>query len=100
MVKVMKKLTMSAEERENITSALSELLGKNNKILFAYIHGSFVAEETFNDLDIAIYFKDSTASEILNYELKMEDEIEKILRIPIDIKSLNNTNQSSKGFET
>ena len=90
MVKMMNKRTVSAEERKNVITVLSELLSKDDKILFAYLHGSFVAKEKFNDLDIAIYFKDMTVAEMLDYELKLEDRIEKILRIPIDLKSLNN----------
>jgi predicted nucleotidyltransferase len=90
VVKVMNKRTVSAEERKNVITALSELLSKDDKIIFAYLHGSFVTDEHFNDLDIAIYCKEMPAFEMLEYELKLEEKLERQLKIPVDLKSLNN----------
>ncbi len=89
MAKTMHKHTLSQAEREKVIANLSDIMSKDKKILFAYLHGSFVAEDQFNDLDIAVYFTDMPASELLAYELKLEDIIETKLKIPIDLKSLN-----------
>jgi uncharacterized protein len=86
----LKKCTLSHAEKDALIKNLSALLSRDDQILFAYIHGSFVTDEHFNDLDIAIYCKEMPAFEMLEYELKLEEKLERQLKIPVDLKSLNN----------
>jgi len=79
--------------REKITSTL-----KSKKyIAFAYIFGSFalsskdsLKENTFNDIDIAIYLSKGNAQDSLSLELELENELEGILHIPVDVRIINN----------
>lgn len=85
-----KKRTLSYAEKDALIKNLSDLLSREDQILFAYLHGSFVTDELFNDLDIAIYCKEMPAVEMLDYELRLEEKLERHLKIPVDLKSLNN----------
>ena len=77
------------EKRDNIIQSLSTILSGEENILFAYLHGSFQEELPFRDLDIAVYLKEAPQKEQLDFELKLEDKIEQIIKYPIDLKVLN-----------
>lgn len=47
------------DDREAILSTLREALEADPRILFAYVHGSFLSEGPFHDIDVAIYVDDS-----------------------------------------
>jgi predicted nucleotidyltransferase len=46
-------------DREKLLKLLREVLAKDERVIFAYIYGSFVKEQSFRDIDIGIYIKDS-----------------------------------------
>jgi predicted nucleotidyltransferase len=46
-------------EKEKLLKLLKEVLVKDERVIFAYIYGSFVKEQFFRDIDIRIYIKDS-----------------------------------------
>lgn len=46
--------------KEKIIQELHDFLLKEKKIIFAYLHGSFLGENEFNDVDIAIYVDENT----------------------------------------
>ena len=71
---------------------------KDNKIIsFAYIHGSFVKNSPFKDIDIAIYIEELSFDKLkspLKFELNLETLLEEYLsesgfKIPVDIRILN-----------
>lgn len=53
-----KPIALSRPERDEIKRVLREFLYSEEDLLFAYIFGSFVKEEPFRDIDIAVYSKD------------------------------------------
>ena len=61
-------------DKKSIEETIRRVLKKHGEILFAYLHGSFVAEDTFQDIDIAVYLEGDPGS-VLEYELKMETEL-------------------------
>jgi uncharacterized protein YutE (UPF0331/DUF86 family)/predicted nucleotidyltransferase len=66
------KRDASPAERERLVKAITDRLSREPDILFAYLHGSFAAGETFRDIDIGIFFgktKDLTCESDLSYEL-------------------------------
>jgi predicted nucleotidyltransferase len=73
-------------EKEKIENKISHLLRKRNEIIFSYIHGSFL-EGNFRDVDVAVYLKDEEKA--LQYEIKLEREIEDIIGFPADVRVLN-----------
>jgi len=49
---------LSAEEKKDVRPEIIDHLGEEDKVSFAYLHGSFLKGE-FNDLDLAIYIVES-----------------------------------------
>lgn len=47
--------TMSRIEKDRITSLVSQELDNDKRVIFAYLHGSFVCEAFFRDIDIFVY---------------------------------------------
>lgn len=45
----------SPEERDGILGVLQDAIGAKPHIGFAYVHGSFVAQRPFHDIDIGVY---------------------------------------------
>lgn len=78
-------------EKQRLIQQLKEVLSKEKGIVFAYLHGSFLGEEEFNDIDIALYLAESAARGIepVDFEISLALRIERILKIPIDVKVLN-----------
>lgn len=81
---------LSQEEKKEIKNNLSSLLSNKDEIIFAYIHGSFIDAYWFRDLDIAVYLDENKLEKrALDYELSLSVELEKALKLPVDIKILN-----------
>jgi len=78
-------------KRDKIIENLRNRLSQDKKIIFAYVHGSFLDEEDFNDLDIAIFLDKGTGinTDPVNLEISLSLELEKLIHLPIDVKILN-----------
>jgi hypothetical protein len=82
-----KKLTTT--KKEMIINKITQLLEVHHEISFAYVHGSFLQEGDFNDIDVAVYLKGTTESP-LQYELQMEAELMTSLGMfVVDVRVLN-----------
>lgn len=77
-----------------IQKSIQHLLERKNEIVFAYLFGSFVEEDSYNDIDIGIFVKSNDYKEIAasktNYDILLALEIEKITKTSIDIIIMNN----------
>lgn len=82
---------MDKKRREEIIQKISDFLVLEEGIEFAYIHGSFLTESTFNDIDIALYLEDNVLSQIdiVDFEIKKSLKTQEQIGQPIDIKVLN-----------
>jgi len=69
-------------------SKLSIPLGRSKDIVFAYVFGSFVKEEEFSDIDIAVYLKGRVKSP-LDWEVGWEGKLQSICHFPVDIRIVN-----------
>ncbi len=85
--KMRKKIKMNENQKLNIIDKISEFIKNDSDILFAYIFGSFTESDEFFDIDIGIYTKDAAG---IKMEFKLENEIEKMVKIPIDVRIINN----------
>jgi len=63
---------------------------ENDKIVFAYIFGSFVNKSKYNDIDIAIYLSNGKI-DTLEY-LNLKRELMDIASIDVDLVILNEAN--------
>lgn len=58
------------------------------EVVFAYLHGSFVADLPYRDIDVAVYLKPLPADS-LEYRLAVGNELTLRLGFPVDVQVLN-----------
>jgi len=87
----MKRFTVNAETYENIVQRIKTILFQQEKVLFAYLHGSFIAKTNFGDIDVAVYLRDSDIlpEDYISFELMQEIELASIAPAPVDVRVLN-----------
>ncbi len=61
---------MQRAEKERIILAIKKVLEKDSRVIFAYLFGSFVKGEAFNDIDIGIYTEENVNPFVIQAELK------------------------------
>ena len=79
------------QDRKN---SRKELIGKelcgHQKIIFAYIFGSFLSSGSFSDIDIGIYTDNKNLPDkALQIEFELERELENSVHIQADVRILN-----------
>ena len=75
-------------QKEQIVENIISALNRHEEIVAAYFFGSFVRTDTFSDIDVGLLIDDEINS-ALDYELKLEIELENIIGYPVDIRNLN-----------
>ncbi len=82
--------TLSQEDKERLIEAIKELLGREDRILLAFLYGSFIEDGPFRDIDVGIVVEEEPPPPLL-YECQLENEIEKVLDtdIPLDLRIIN-----------
>lgn len=82
--------SMPWEERERILESLRKTLHEYREILLAIAHGGFLNSNIFRDLDISVYTGYSISyDEEPVYVDKLREELEKQVKVPIDIQLLD-----------
>lgn len=81
------RFELNRDEVERIKDGLLSAIRAEDKILFAYLHGSF-GKLPFSDIDIGAY---STISEdeVFDFELEMSSTLEIASGYPVDFKVIN-----------
>ena len=85
----------------NITKEINEqiqkILEKDENITFAILHGSYLINPHFKDIDIALFLEPNIKHEFANYyEVELPIYLMREIKVSIDISILNN---SSFGFK-
>lgn len=82
---------LSKKKKTGIKNSLNLILAKREEVVFAYLYGSFLSANWFRDIDTAVFVEEKRVSrkEALNYEIALSLELEKELRLPVDVKLLN-----------
>lgn len=85
-----KKFFLELSEKEALQEKLTNIINNYEDISFAYIHGSFLTEKYFADIDIAIFWehfesKDQALRQEIDLEMALQDE----LGYPIDVRIIN-----------
>lgn len=78
-------------EKHDIIKKLTSLLKKEDKILFSFLHGSFLEGSRFNDIDIAVYIDERKIhkGDALDYEFRLSAKLEETVKLPVDVKIIN-----------
>lgn len=87
------------EMKSVLSEKLTRCLEEKEEIRFAYLLGSFLSQDDFEDIDVGIFLDPQKipGTDTLRYELELAVEMEKILEpgkifkrcIPIDFKVIN-----------
>ena len=84
------KYTIDSSQKEKLIEIFARQLEKKYKeIRFAYIFGSFISETYFSDIDLGIVLGVDLKSP-LDFEIELENRLEKIAKLPVDVRVLNN----------
>jgi len=89
---VKQAIDIPQNQREKIVERLSQILRPHDEIYFSYVFGSFVENIPFKDIDIAVYYAPELYDklDVLKYEQTLADEISSDVKIPVDIRIINN----------
>ncbi len=87
-----KSYTATEEEKTEIQNKIRTLLGEEKHIIYAFLHGSFLTDVLFRDIDIGILVKDLPSSEYFNYEFELSEKIRNAIKVPyeVDVRIINN----------
>jgi predicted nucleotidyltransferase len=81
--------TLIRSEKEKVIQIISShLFQQYDEILAVYIFGSFISERHFSDIDIGIITA-MGLNKPLDFELKLENRLEKLIKYPVDVRILN-----------
>ncbi len=83
----LKYWTLTEEEKHNLLEKIKSLLEKDDEIVFAIVHGSFIERDSFRDVDIAIWIKNPEKA--LQYTINLPCKIEEETKVTIDVQVLN-----------
>ena len=75
--------------KHEIHQRLRQLLEVRPEISFAYLHGSFIGDVAYHDVDVALYLEPPTADPF-DYQMALSVEMTRALRLPVDVQVLNN----------
>lgn len=88
-----KTYTIPQDEKKEIISSLVSFLERDERIIFAYIFGSFADPEIpfFRDIDLGVYVRDYKDTDWEKYEIDLPLELQRSFehRYPFDVIVLN-----------
>ena len=83
------KHTLPKKQKEKLIVKISSILTRHHEeVVVAYLFGSFVKSESFSDIDTGLIMR-SEPDQPLNFELTLENQLEKIVKYPVDVRILN-----------
>jgi predicted nucleotidyltransferase len=83
------KHSLQTDQKEKLVITISSFLEKNfQEIVAAYLHGSFTTGLFFSDIDLGILIQNGL-ERTLNFELDLENRLEKIVKYSVDVRVLN-----------
>lgn len=87
---------MQGEEKERIVERLVRQLLAHPEVVFALLHGSFVEDGPFRDIDVVVYLKLETvaADRFRWYEGALAAELEQHTHVPTDVRVFNDASVS------
>lgn len=83
----LKYYKLTEAEKTEIINALRTGLLREEDIIFAYLHGSFLEQDRFKDVDVAVWAKGE--ADPLHYAVDISVEVGARLGFSLDIHALN-----------
>ena len=77
---------LQAQDREAVLQRLSQELAERVDIAFAYAHGSFLREDEFRDIDVAVW---TTGHASGRTDVELATELSRAVRYPVDVRVVN-----------
>ena len=77
-----------AVRRDEIARAITRVLEAEPIVSYAYLHGSFVSERAFHDVDVAVFLSD-TAQAGARLAMDLSERMSAGLGVPVDVRSAN-----------
>lgn len=78
---------LSHDDKERVKKTIIEHLSQVSDIVFAYIHGSFITEETFRDIDVAIFARGQKG---FSFESDISFELSLATGYEVGVRIINN----------
>jgi predicted nucleotidyltransferase len=82
----LQKRTATPAERERLAQAIKDRLLAEPDVVFAYLHGSFVTEESFRDIDVGIF---TGNAKDFSFESDLSFELSKALGHEVEVRVIN-----------
>jgi len=79
--------SMDESEREKVLAKIKEVLERDEDVILAVVHGSFIKEKLFRDVDVAVYARGSV--DYLNLKFRLDSSLSEAVKLPVDVKVLN-----------
>ena len=89
MVKKIAKRSATRKKKAAIAETIASCLAQLQEIDCVYIHGSFLNDGLFADIDLGLLLVHPPEN-LLEYEFEIEIAIENQLNFPVDVRVLNN----------
>ena len=87
---------LSKLSKKIVQQKVKTIIYAHDEIIFGYVFGSFAEKEDYQDIDLAVYLDENhpRVANNLFYDLELSSEIEKRIKIPVDIIILNRASDS------
>lgn len=80
--------SVNLTKREEIIGRIKDCLSLNRGIIFAYLYGSFVRDEPFRDIDVALFIKEPL-QDYFNLESDLSYELTTITGYQVEVRIIN-----------
>ena len=79
------------KERLKVVETIKTVLQEEPSIVFAFLHGSFLSEPSFRDIDVGVFFGAENPLPHLDLELDLSQRLEDALdsKFPVEVKVIN-----------
>ena len=77
---------LSASQRQVLLGQLAQSLAQHTEIVFAYVHGSFVRDDGFRDIDVALWTAPAASPRI---DLELAVVLSRLAGYPVDVRVVN-----------
>ncbi len=81
-------INVSKKMRDQILNKLQQYANNRKDIKMLVLYGSILRRDFIRDIDVAILVEENER-DLLKLEFEIEEELEKILRMPVDVRLIN-----------